>query len=85
MRIKELTTDSKVMQWGDLTYTADTLSTIFGSARRGNSWFGSGWMDGIKNLLREKENTIYSKVSTYHVKINYLLNLYKTAKTADNF
>ena len=84
-RIKELTTDSKVMQWGDLSYTNDTLSSIFGTRRRSNDWFSFAWIDGIKNLVREKEKSIYEKVSTYHVKINYLLNKYKASKTYENF
>lgn len=40
-------------------------------------------MKGIRNLMREKQT--YEKVSTYHVKINYLLNLYKNNKTSENF
>lgn len=66
------------MQWGDKTYGGDNLNSIFGSLRKSN-----GWMNGIRNLLREKK--IFEKVSTYHVKINYLLNLYKHNKSADNF
>lgn len=74
------------MQWGDLKFTTDTLSSIFGSkVRNSNGWFGFEWMSGIKNLMREKEKSIYERVSTYHVKINYLLNLYKREKTSDNF
>lgn len=46
-RVKQLTTDSQVMQWGNKSFGIETMSSIFGNLRKSN-----GWRNSIRNLIR---------------------------------
>lgn len=58
-RVKQATTDSKVMQWGDLSISNGTINSIFGSRKRSNGWFDFEWVNGMKNLMTEKSKPIF--------------------------
>lgn len=74
-RVKALTTESKVMQWGDLSFSNNTLVEFFGTLAKSEAKPRSA----ISNLVREREQ--YMKISTYKTKIHFLMNQYEADKT----
>lgn len=80
-KVKKRTTESKVMQWGDKSFADNSLVEFFGVLKPSQSQ-PKTIFNAVKNLVKEKKE--YSKVSTYHTKIHYLMATYESDKTLEN-
>jgi legumain len=76
-KVKKLTSLSVVMQWGDVSYTRDVVSTFISKGMGAKS----------RSLKRNVEIESASNSKTlkpYFIKLNYLTGLYKREPTTEN-
>lgn len=61
------------MQWGDTSFVQMKVSDFIGN--------GKGFEKSIKQKILNRKHKKFASLLTYHVKINYLTNLYKRQKS----
>lgn len=81
-RVKKRTTESKVMQWGDKSFTTDSLVDFFGVLKPSTETTKTSLFGSMTQMMRERKG--YHKVSTYNTKIHYLMATYKAEPTEEN-
>lgn len=75
-KVKKLTSLSVVMQWGDVTYTRDVVSTFIGRGAASRSL-------RKRNVEIESANNAKT-LKPYFIKLNYLTGLYQREPTQTN-
>jgi hypothetical protein len=65
---------SSVLQWGDLTFIDEPITHFFGMKR----------LQSLRSEVEEASNGIFKKRVPYHLKLNFLSNLYHRNRTDHN-